>query len=108
MWVQALALFMVAGSSEFDVWLVASVLLGLGTAMVYPALLAVVSDSAHPIWRARSLSVYRFWRDFGYTVGALVAGFLSQTIGMAGAIAGVGLLTMASGAVVALMMQEND
>lgn len=107
MWVQALALFMVAGSGEFKVWLVASLVLGLGTAMVYPALLAVVSDSAHPIWRARSLSVYRFWRDLGYTVGALIAGFLSQTIGMAGAITGVGLLTMASGTVVAFVMQEK-
>jgi MFS family permease len=108
MWLQALALFVIAGSDELQAWLAASLVLGLGTAMVYPALLAVVSDTAHPLWRARALSVYRFWRDLGYTVGALAAGVLSQAIGMAGAIAGIGLLTAVSGFAVALLMHEKD
>jgi MFS family permease len=106
MWLQAIALFIVAGGRDFQTWFTASLLLGLGTAMVYPALLAVVSDAAHPSWRARSLSVYRFWRDLGYTVGALVAGFLSEAAGFAGAIVGVGMLTLFSGVIVAFVMQD--
>jgi len=74
--------------------------------MVYPTLLAVVADVAHPTWRARSLSVYRFWRDMGYAVGALLAGFIGDAFGLTWAIAGVGLLTFGSGAIVAFAMQE--
>ena len=107
MWLQAAALLMVAGLDGFAWWLVASILLGLGTAMVYPTLLAAVSDVAHPTWRARSLSIYRFWRDMGYAVGALVAGLIGDAFGLAWAIAGVGLLTVASGMIVALAMQET-
>lgn len=107
MWLQAAALFMVAGRDGFAWWLVASVLLGLGTAMVYPTLLATVSDVAHPTWRARSLSIYRFWRDMGYAVGALIAGFIGDAFGLSWAIVSVGLLTFASGVIVALAMQET-
>ena len=64
MWLQAAALLMVPLLGGFAWWLVASILLGLGTAMVYPTLLAAISDVAHPTWRARSLSIYRFWRDW--------------------------------------------
>ena len=106
MWLQAAALVMVAATSGFAWWLFASILLGLGTAMVYPTLLATVADVAHPTWRARSLSVYRFWRDMGYAVGALLAGFIGDAFGLTWAIAGVGLLTFVSGAIVALAMQE--
>ncbi|TSD83399.1 MFS transporter [Mycobacterium sp. KBS0706] len=106
MWLQAAALMMVAALDGFGWWLAASLLLGLGTAMVYPTLLAAISDVAHPTWRARSLSVYRFWRDLGYAVGALLAGFIGDAFGLAWAIAGVGLLTFLSGAVVALAMRE--
>jgi hypothetical protein len=69
MWVQAAALFLTASIRGFGWWFVASVLLGIGTAMVYPTLIASVSDASHPSWRARSLSVYRFWRDLGYAIG---------------------------------------
>ncbi|MEP9390569.1 MFS transporter [Mesorhizobium sp. KR9-304] len=69
MWVQAAALFLTAFTRDFTWWLAASLLLGIGTAMVYPSLIAAVSDASHPSWRARSLSVYRFWRDLGYAVG---------------------------------------
>ena len=98
MWVQAAALFLTAATRDFAWWLVASILLGLGTAMVYPSLIAAVSDASHPTWRARSLSVYRFWRDLGYAIGALSAGLIADAFGLAWAIAGVGLLTFGSGA----------
>ena len=107
MWVQALALVLTAMTREFAWWLVASVLLGLGTAMVYPTLIAAVSDASHPAWRARSLSVYRFWRDLGYAIGALSAGFIADLYGLASAIIAVALLTFASGVVTALMMDER-
>ncbi len=74
MWVQAAGLFLTAATSAFQWWLVGSLLLGIGTAMVYPSLIAAVSDASHPTWRARSLSVYRFWRDLGYALGALAGG----------------------------------
>ena len=106
MWLQAAALFMVAGFDGFAWWLVASILLGLGTAMVYPTLLAAVSDVAHPTWRARSLSIYRFWRDMGYAVGALLAGLIGDAFGLTWAITGIGFLTFASGAFVAVAMQK--
>ena len=106
MWLQAAALFMVAALNGFGWWLGASMLLGLGTAMVYPTLLAAISDVAHPTWRARSLSIYRFWRDLGYAVGALLAGLIGDAFGLAWAIAGVGLLTFLSGVIVAVAMQE--
>jgi predicted MFS family arabinose efflux permease len=81
--------------------------LGLGTAMVYPSLIAAVSDASHPSWRARSLSVYRFWRDLGYAVGALSAGVIADTLGISWAIGSVGALTFLSGVVVALYMREG-
>jgi len=104
MWVQAGGLFLVAGLHGFGGWLLGSLLLGVGTAMVYPTLLAAVSDAAHPTWRARSLSVYRFWRDMGYAVGALLAGVIGDAFGLAWAIVAVGALTFASGIVVAIVM----
>jgi MFS family permease len=75
-------------------------LLGLRTAMVYPTLIAAISDASHPSWRARSLSVYRFWRDLGYAVGALCSGLIADAFGMQWAIVAIRLLTFASGAVV--------
>ena len=107
MWVQALALFLTALTGEFQWWLLGSVLLGLGTAMVYPSLIAAVSDVAHPSWRARSLSVYRFWRDLGYAIGALSAGVIADSFGLAWAIGAIAVLTFFSGAVVALAMREK-
>lgn len=107
MWVQAAGLFVVAALDGFEWWLLGSVLLGLGTAMVYPCLLAAVSDAADPSWRARALSVYRFWRDLGYAIGALTAGLLAALVGFAWTIAAIGLLTFVSGVVVAALMQEQ-
>ncbi len=107
MWVQAAALFLTAFSRDFGWWLVASLLLGLGTAMVYPSLIAAVSDASHPSWRARSLSVYRFWRDLGYAIGALSAGIIADVFGLTAAIASVAALTFLSGLVTALLMRER-
>jgi MFS family permease len=107
MWVQALghALFIWGGS--FGWWLGGSVLLGLGTAMVYPTLLATISDVAHPAWRASAVGVYRLWRDGGYALGALSAGLLSDALGIPFALAAVGGVTFLSGMIVAGVMYET-
>jgi MFS family permease len=75
--------------------------------MVYPSLIAAVSDASHASWRARSLSVYRFWRDLGYAIGALSAGLIADAFGFAAAIHAVGALTLVSGVVVAVAMRET-
>ncbi|UPK40253.1 MFS transporter [Bradyrhizobium sp. 186] len=107
MWVQSAGLFLTAATRQFEWWLMGSLLLGLGTAMVYPSLIAAVSDASHPASRARSLSVYRFWRDLGYAIGALSAGIIADIFGMAWAIGSIAALTFLSGAVVALAMREK-
>jgi MFS family permease len=107
MWVQAGGLLLTAATHDFGWWFVASVLLGVGTAMVYPTLIASVSDASHPSWRARSLSVYRFWRDLGYAIGALAAGIMTDLFGAALAITAIGTLTFGSGVVVAVFMKER-
>jgi MFS family permease len=107
MWVQAAGLILTALTNSFEYWLAGSLLLGLGTAMVYPSLIAAVSDVSHPSWRARSLSVYRFWRDLGYAIGALSAGLIADLFGMASAIGAIGILTFLSGAIVALVMSST-
>jgi MFS family permease len=108
MWVQAGGIFVTVAGRSFGWWMLGSVLLGLGTAMVYPSLIAAVSDNSHPSWRARSLSVYRFWRDLGYAVGALSAGIIADTLGLSWAIGSVGMLTFLSGAVVAVSLKEKQ
>ncbi|TIR25398.1 MAG: MFS transporter [Mesorhizobium sp.] len=107
MWVQAAGLLLTAMTRDFGWWLLASLLLGLGTAMVYPSLIAAVSDASHPSWRARSLSVYRFWRDLGYAIGALAAGLIADFFGFAAAIGAIAALTFLSGAIVAIAMRET-
>ncbi|WFP61334.1 MFS transporter [Mesorhizobium sp. WSM4904] len=107
MWLQAVGLLLTAMTRDFGWWLLASLLLGLGTAMVYPSLIAAVSDASHPSWRARSLSVYRFWRDLGYAIGALSAGLIADFFGFAAAIAAIAALTFLSGAIVAVAMRET-
>ncbi|WP_257670806.1 MFS transporter [Parapedobacter tibetensis] len=87
--------------------LAGSILLGMGTAMVYPALLAAVSDAAHPSWRASSLGVYRFWRDIGYAVGALMAGIVATYLGLIWAVHVAGVITFISGLVVWRNMKET-
>ena len=107
MWVQAAAIALYAAGSTFAVWSLAAVLLGTGTALVYPTLLAAVGDVAHPSWRARAVGVYRLWRDGGFAVGALIAGVIADTFGVSAAIWTVAALTAASGVVVAIRMYET-
>src|SRR5215472_3579535 len=106
MWIQAAGLLLTALTHHFEYWLIGSLLLGIGTAMVYPTLIAAVSDAAHPTWRARSLSVYRFWRDLGYAIGALSGGIIADIFGLTWAIGAIAALTFVSGAVAALLMRE--
>jgi MFS family permease len=104
---QALALAVVAAGNSFTVWAVAAVLLGAGTALVYPTLLAAVGDVAHPAWRARAVGVYRLWRDGGFAVGALLSGVVADLWGIRAAVWMVAALTAASGALVAVRMYET-
>jgi MFS family permease len=107
MWLQALALSLIALADAFPAWAVAAALLGAGTAMVYPTLLASIGDVAHPAWRARSIGVYRLWRDGGFAVGALLAGIVADALGVRAAVWTVAGLTAASGLVVAVRMYET-
>ena len=107
MMLQGLALLAMAVVHGVAHWLVTGILLGVGTAMVYPTLLAVIGDVAQPSWRARAVGIYRLWRDLGYAVGALTAGVLADAFGMPRAIIAIGVLTAISGAIVALRMPET-
>ncbi|HYJ69159.1 MAG TPA: MFS transporter [Nocardioidaceae bacterium] len=107
MLVQAAALAFVAVADSFAPWAVAAVLLGAGTAMVYPTLLAVIGDVAHPAWRARAVGVYRLWRDGGFAVGALMSGLIADAWGLRAAVATVAGVTAVSGLVVAYRMYET-
>jgi MFS family permease len=107
MWLQAIALGLIAYADTFAIWAMAAVLLGAGTAMVYPTLLAAIGDVAHPAWRARAVGTYRLWRDGGFAVGALVAGIVADALGLRAAIWTVAALTAASGLIVALRMYET-
>ncbi|MFE9115587.1 MFS transporter [Streptomyces collinus] len=107
MLLQAAAIALVAASTTFSLWATAQILLGIGTALVYPTLLAVIGDVAHPAWRARAVGVYRLWRDGGFAVGALVAGVLADAYSLTTAIWTVAALTAASGLVVAIRMYET-
>ena len=107
MLLQAAALALVALGGSFPVWALGAILLGAGTAMVYPTLLAAIGDVAHPAWRARSVGVYRLWRDGGFAVGALAAGLLADAYNITTAIWVVAALTAASGLLVAVRMYET-
>jgi MFS family permease len=104
---QAAAIAWIAASSGFTPWLLGAASLGVGTAMVYPTLLAAIGDVAHPRWRARAVGVYRLWRDSGFAVGAILAGVLADAFGIATAIWSVAVLTALSGILVAVRMYET-
>ena len=105
--VQALAIAWIGATSSFTTWAVGAVLLGAGTAMVYPTLLAAIGDVANPTWRARAVGIYRLWRDSGFAVGALLAGILADLVSITAAIYAVAALTGLSGIVVAIRMNET-
>ena len=107
MMLQAVALAEIASTRSFGWWAVGAALLGVGTAMVYPTLLATIGDVAHPGWRASAVGVYRLWRDLGFALGALLSGVVADLFGIAAAIWVVAALTALSGGVVALRMYET-
>src|SRR5205823_844994 len=107
MWTQATGIVLVLLGTGFPVWAAAMALLGLGTALVYPTLLAAISDLAHPDWRASAVGVYRLWRDGGYAFGALLAGLVADLLGVPWAIGVIAALTFASGVVVFGRMHET-
>jgi MFS family permease len=107
MLLQAAALVLIATSMGLAPWLTGTVLLGAGTAMVYPTLLAVIGDVAHPDWRASAVGVYRLWRDLGFAIGAVSAGVIADGLGIPAAIWVVAALTAGSGVVILLRMYES-
>jgi MFS family permease len=107
LWVQAIGIALFVLSSGQQPWLLATAVMGLGTGMVYPTLLAAISDLAHPSWRASTLGVYRLWRDSGYAFGALIGGVLSDVFGIHLAIGAISLLTALSGVVTFLLLPET-
>ena len=107
MWVQAFGIVVTTLAGGFAGFVAGAVLLGIGTAMVYPTLLAAIGDVAHPSWRASSVGVYRLWRDLGYAVGALVAGVTADMVGLSAAVWLVAAFTFGSGVVAAVRMSET-
>jgi MFS family permease len=107
MWVQAAGIGVVLVSHGVAEAAIGCVLLGLGTAMVYPTLLAAIGDVTHPTWRASSVGVYRLWRDLGYALGAVISGLVADALGLSTAIAAVAVLTFLSGVMVAVRMRET-
>jgi MFS family permease len=107
MWVQAAGIVIILVSRGMAEALIGAVLLGIGTAMVYPTLLAAISDVTHPEWRASSVGVYRLWRDLGYAFGAVLSGVVADAFGLSVAIGAVAIVTVASGVVVAVRMRET-
>lgn len=107
MWTQALGIVAIGLGGTFAAFAGGSVLLGAGTAMVYPTLLAAIGDVAHPSWRASAVGVYRLWRDMGYAVGAILAGVIADLAGLSAATLAIAALTFLSGFVVAVRMKES-
>ena len=107
MWTQAVGIAVITMTSAFGGFAIGAVLLGIGTAMVYPTLLAAVGDVAHPAWRASAVGVYRLWRDLGYAVGALIAGITADAFGLSAAMWVIAGLTFTSGLVSAARMTET-
>ena len=107
MWVQAMGIGVIAVAHGFEGFLAGGLLLGIGTAMVYPTLLAAIGDVAHPSWRASSVGVYRLWRDLGYAIGALLAGITADAFGLVSALWVIAALTFGSGLLSAMRMSET-
>jgi len=107
MWLQAAGIALTALARDFPGFVAGAVLLGIGTAMVYPTLRAAIGDVVHPTWRASAVGVYRLWRDAGYAVGALLSGAVADLFGVASAVWLVAAMTFVSGAIAAIRMRET-
>ena len=107
MWLQAIAIGVLALSKDFPGFASGAAMLGVGTAMVYPTLLAAIGDVVHPSWRASAVGVYRLWRDLGYAVGAVLAGVIADIAGIGAALWLIAALTFLSGVIVMIRMQET-
>lgn len=107
MWVQAAGIAVITAYREFSAFAWGAVLLGAGTAMVYPTLLAAIGDVVNPAWRASAVGVYRLWRDMGYAIGALLSGLVADLFGISAAMWFVAFLTFLSGAIAAARMRET-
>ena len=107
MWIQAVGIGIVTVAQAFAGFVAGTMLLGIGTALVYPTLLAAIGDVAHPSWRASAVGVYRLWRDLGYAIGALVAGLTADAFGIQAAMWLIAVLTFISGTVSAARMRET-
>lgn len=107
MWIQAIGIGIIALTTQFWFFVLGNLFLGIGTALVYPTLLAGIGDVAHPRWRASSVGIYRLWRDSGYAVGAIVAGLTADYFGIRSAIWLVAIITLTSGVVVVFRMKET-
>lgn len=107
MMIQGIGIWVVLFTNFFWGWIVGMSLIGIGTALVYPTLLAAISDVAHPKWRATSLGVYRFWRDLGFVFGAIGIGFMADLFGFNLAIQLVAFLAVGSGIFVMIVMKET-
>lgn len=107
MWLQAIGIIITGMADEFEWFFLSAVILGVGTAMVYPTLLAVIGDVVHPSWRASAVGIYRFWRDLGYAVGALLSGITADLIGVTEAVWLVAAITFLSGLIAKIRMTET-
>jgi MFS family permease len=107
MWIQAIGIGIIALTTQFCLFVLGNLFLGIGTALVYPTLLAAIGDVAHPKWRASSVGIYRLWRDSGYAVGAIIAGLTADYFGIRSAIWIVAIITFISGVVVVIRMKET-
>jgi MFS family permease len=102
---QAIALILFAAAVSFTQFVLLAILLGWGTAMVYPTFLAAIAENTHPVDRAKSLGVFRLWRDLGYAIGAIITGIIADIIGMNASIIFIGGLTLVSGVIVYYRMK---
>lgn len=107
LWIQSGGLFVTALASEFWMFSLGATLLGGGTALVYPTLLASIGDKSHPLWRAGAVGVYRLWRDLGYAFGAILVGILADSFGPIVATLTIATITLVTGSITALRMQET-
>ena len=107
LWLQALGIAGLALLDGYGAWIGAALAMGVGTAFVYPTLIAAIGDRAHPAWRASAVGVYRLWRDLGYAVGGLLVGFTADALGARSAILVVAAITAGSGIVVGARMREK-